>query len=536
MGERSKLERNPAAPTAFSPLRQPVFTVLWVATILGNVGSFMRDVASGWLVTDLTGSPAAVAMIQVAGTLPIFLLAIPAGVLSDIVDRRRLLLGVQVMLASVSATLMTLALLDRLTVELLIGLTFVGGVGAALMGPTWQAIVPEIVPKHDLRNAVALNSLGFNIARSIGPALGGLLLVSFGAVATYGADVASYFFVIGALLWWKRPRAAADDLREQFGGAFWAGMRYARGSTDLRRVLLRALLFFGCASALWALLPLVARNLLVGGAGLYGLLLAAVGGGAIVGAVVLPRVRARFDADAVMLGAAGISGAVMIALAAGPSREIAVGLLFAMGGAWIAALTTLNGTVQAVLPNWVRGRGLAIYLTAFNGASAAGSLVWGFLAEAIGLRGSLIAAATVLMVVAALASRWRLPAGEADLTPSHHWPEPALADAVDHDRGPVTVTIEYRVAQVDRVAFLAALGRLAHERRRDGAYAWGVNEDAADPERIVEWFMVGSWAEHLRQHRRVTQADATHQAQVLSYHRDPVGPVVRHLLALTPMT
>lgn len=521
-----------AGSSAFAPLRHTVFAVLWGATILGNIGSFMRDVASGWLITDLTGSPSAVAMIQVAGTLPIFLLAIPAGVLSDIVDRRKLLIGLQLLLGLVSATLMTLALSGRLTVELLVMLTFAGGVGAALMGPTWQSIVPEIVPKGELRNAVALNSLGFNIARSIGPAVGGVLLVAFGAAATYGADVLSYVFVIAALLWWRRPAGTDDGLREQFGGAFRAGLRYARASRELHRVLLRAALFFICATAVWALLPLVARRLLEGGAGFYGLLLAAVGAGAIVGAVLLPRVRARFDADAIMLGAGLVTAVITAALGTAPPQWLAIAMLFVLGGAWIAALTTLNGTIQAILPNWVRGRGLAIYLMVFNGASAAGSLIWGLVAEAIGLRGTLVAAGAVLILVAFAAMRLRLPAGEADLTPSNHWPEPAFAEPIENDRGPVTITIDYRVAPDNRAAFLAAIGRLAQERRRDGAFLWGVSEDAEDPARIVEWFMVASWAEHLRQHKRVSRADADVQAELARFHIGPDRPVVRHLLGL----
>ncbi len=524
--------KAPSPSSAFSPLRQPVFAVLWAATILGNIGTFMRDVASAWLVTDLSGSPSAVAMIQVAGTLPIFLLAIPAGVLSDIVDRRKLLIGVQILLGLVSASLLALALTNSLTVEILVGLTFLGGVGAALMGPTWQSIVPELVPKTDLRNAIALNSLGFNIARSIGPALGGVLLVTFGAAATYGADVLSYVLVIAALLWWRRPAGADDELREHFGGAFRAGLRYARASRELHRVLLRATLFFICASAIWALLPLVARRLLEGGAGFYGLLLGAVGAGAIIGAIVLPRFRARIGVDRLMLGAALVTAAITAALAAAPPQWLAVILLLILGSAWIAALTTFNGTIQAILPNWVRGRGLAIYLTVFNGASAAGSLLWGLIAEAIGLQGALLAAALALVVVAFAALRLPLPEGEADLTPSSHWPEPAIAEPVEHDRGPVTITIEYRIARENRAAFMAAISRLAPERRRDGAFAWGVSEDAASPERIVEWFMVESWAEHLRQHKRVSQADADLQAEVVRFHTGPVPPIVTHLLGL----
>jgi len=524
---------NPGqAPSAFAPLRRPVFAIIWMASVLGNVGTFMRDVASGWLVTELTPSPAMVAMVQVAGLLPIFLLAIPAGVLADIFDRRKLLIGVQILLACVSAALMALAATGRLTVEALIGLTFLGGIGAALMGPAWQSIVPELVPRGELRSAVALNSLGFNIARSIGPALGGFLLLSVGAAATYGLDVASYVVVIGALLWWRRPAAAADPLRERFPGAFRAGLRYAAASPDLARVLLRALIFFLGASAVWALLPLVARRLLGGDAGFYGLLLGAVGAGAIVGALTLPRLREGLGVERLMLAAAFTAAAVVAGLAIGPPQWMALLLLFVMGGAWIAALTTLNGTMQGVLPNWVRGRGLAIYITVFNGASAAGSLGWGLLAEAAGLREALAVAAVTLAGTALLALRRPLPVGEADLSPSAHWREPTQAEPVAGERGPVLITIAYAVDPGDRDAFLAGLGELARERRRDGAYAWGVTEDVAEPSRIVEWFMVESWAEHQRQHARVTAADAAAQAAVLAFHRAPEPPFVTHLVTL----
>jgi predicted MFS family arabinose efflux permease len=526
----------PASPpaSAFAPLRHRVFAVVWMATVLGNVGSFMRDVASAWLVTELSPSPAAVAMIQAAATLPIFLLAIPAGVLSDILDRRRFLIGVQIGLGVVSTLLAALALSGGVTIPGLVLLTFLGGVGAALAGPTWQAVVPELVPRAELKGAVALNSLGFNISRAIGPALGGLALAALGAAATYALDVLTYVVVVAALLWWPRAAGAEDGLRESFGGALRAGLRYARADANLHRVLLRAALFFGFASAVWALLPLVARRELGGGPGFYGLMLGGIGAGAIAGALVLPRLRALLGGDGLVLGASLLTAGVMAFLAA---TDVAVMGLVAMpllGLAWIAVLTTLNATAQGILPNWVRGRGLAIYLTAFNGAMTAGSLAWGAVAEGIGIDATLLVAAAALAAVAGLAHRWRLPAGEADLTPSMHWPEPIVSEPVANDRGPVMVTIAYHVARDDRAAFLAVLGRVSEERRRDGAYAWGVAEDAADPERVVEWFMVESWAEHLRQHRRVSKADADLQAAARAFHRGAEPPRVDHLLAIDP--
>ncbi|PDT44174.1 MFS transporter [Sinorhizobium fredii] len=517
---------------SFAPLAQPVFAVLWATTVVGNTGSFMRDVASSWLMTDLSASPAAVAMVQAAGTLPIFLLAIPAGVLTDILDRRKFLIAVQLLLASVSISLMVLAHTGMLSVSALIGLTFLGGIGAALMGPTWQAIVPELVKREDVKSAVALNSLGINIARSIGPAAGGLLLAAFGAGITYGADVASYIVVIAALIWWPRAKNANDALSESFFGAFRAGLRYTRASRPLHVVLLRAAIFFAFASAVWALLPLVARQLLGGDASFYGILLGAVGAGAIGGALVMPRLRDRLSADGLLLGAAVVTAIVMGVLSLAPAKWVAIIALLFLGGAWITALTTLNGTAQAVLPNWVRGRGLAVYLTVFNGAMTAGSLGWGAVGEAAGIQGTLLIGAAGLLTAGFLMYRLKLPAGDVDLVPSNHWPEPLVAEPVAHDRGPVLILIEYHIEKQHCRAFLNALETFSLERRRDGAYGWGVTEDSADPEKIVEWFMVESWAEHLRQHKRVSNADADLQGKVLAYHTGPERPVVRHFLTI----
>ncbi len=532
----AKTAAPPSSPmgSPFAPLGQTAFLVLWIATITGNIGSFMRDVASGWLVTELAAGPAAVSLIQAAATLPVFLLAIPAGVLSDILDRRRFLIAVQFLLAGVSLTLVVLSASGTISVSALVALTFLGGVGAALMAPTWQAIVPDLVGPKEVKSAVALNSLGINVARAIGPAAGGLLLAGFGASLTYGVDVASYVIVIGALLWWKRPKQEADPLAERFGGAFRAGLRYARASRELHVVLVRAAVFFGCASAVWALLPLVARQLLGGDAGYYGMLLGAVGAGAIGGALVMPRLRAKLDGDGLMLAAALVTALVMLVLAAGPPRWLAPIVLLLLGAAWILALTTLNGVAQAILPNWVRGRALAVYLTVFNGAMTAGSLGWGAVAELLGIAGTLVAAALLLVAAGIVMHRLRLPAGESDLVAARHWPEPLLADPVAHDRGPVLIQIEYRIKPDDRAGFHRALQKLADERRRDGAFAWGVHEDVAEPERVLEWFLVESWAEHLRQHHRVSHADADLQAAVLRFHSGDTPPLVRHLLPLQP--
>lgn len=526
-----KLSPSPAGG-AFSPFRYAMFALIWSASVLGNTGSFIRDVASSWLITGLSDNPTAVALMQTAATLPVFLLALPAGVLSDIFDRRRLLIAIQILMASVSGTLLILSHNHWLTAEWLIGLTFVGGIGAALFGPAWQAIVPELVPRQQMKNAVALNSLGINIARAIGPATGGLLLASLGAMAAYGADVASYFIVIAALLIWKRPARAKDELNEHFFGAFRAGLRYVKASRELHRVLFRAAMFFLFASALWALLPLVARQLLQGTAGFYGLMLGAVGIGAIAGALLLPRLRARMSADGLLLLAAAINALVMAGLALTPPQWLALGLMLVLGGGWIIALTTLNGVAQAVLPDWVRGRGLAVYLMVFNGALAGGSLLWGLVAQQAGVVATLLIAAALLLLSALLLRRKTLPAGEADLQPALHWQEPTVAQPFDARRGPVMVQIHYRVAEADRPAFLDAIHKLALARRRDGAYAWGVMTHTEDAAFIQEWFLVESWQEHLRQHQRVSKADAELQAAVLAFHQGEGAPRAHHFISL----
>lgn len=518
---------------AFAPLRERVFAVLWIATVLGNVGSFMRDVASAWLATELSTSPTAVAAVQAAAALPVFLFGLPAGVLADILDRRRLLIAVQLLLALVSGLLMLLAHSGALDLAGLLALTFVGGIGAALMAPTWQAVVPALVPRGQLRSAVALNSLGINLSRAVGPAASGLLLAACGAAVTYGVNVLAYGLVIAALWWWRPAPAAADPLAEQFGGALRAGLRHALANADLQRVLQRSGVFFLLSSAAWALLPLVGRHLLHGGAAFYGVMLGAVGAGAIAGALLLPRLRPYLGPDGLMTSSALLCAVVLALLASGPPPALALAALLALGVAWIIALTTLGATTQAVLPNWVRGRGLSVYLTLLNGALALGSLAWGSVAQALGLVAALLIAAGLLTVAALLGRRWPLPMGETPLDPARHWPAPPLAAPVTADRGPVLVLVTYRIDRADRAAALDLLRQLARHRRGDGASDWGLTEDTADPQQLVEWFLLPSWQEHLRQHDRASQAAAALQARLRRLHRSPEPPAVRHLLALT---
>lgn len=530
---------SPSAPVpgptggAWAPFRHRMFLVIWLAVLVSNTGTWVRDVASGWLMTELSPSPLLVAFVQAATTLPVFLLSLPAGALADILDRRRLLVGVQALLLLVGLALAAASHGGAMTPGLLLGLTLVGGVGAALAGPAFQSTVPELVGRAELRPAVALNSLGINLARAIGPALGGLIVATAGVAAAYLVDAASYVLVILAFLWWRREAPARDLPPEAFGAALRTGLRYAAASAPLQRVLLRAGAFFLFASAYWALLPLIAREVLQADAAFYGVLLASIGAGAVAGALLLPRLR--LAGGTLVMGGTVLTAAVAAALALGPARWLAPLILFVAGGAWIAVLTSLNVAAQTVLPDWVRARGLALYLTTFFGAMTAGSALWGAAAQAASIEAALALAAAGGVVAGLGAARWApLPAGEADLTPSMHWPEPATAGPIPGERGPVMIRVVYRVAAEDRRAFLQALHGLSRSRRRDGAFGWRVFEDAADPTRFEEVFQTASWLEHLRQHRRTTRADAALQDIVARFHQGSAPPEVRHLLAARP--
>ena len=505
--------------------------MLWIATVVGNVGTWIRDVASGWAMTDLSTSPLMVALVQAFGSLPVFLLALPAGALSDLLDRRRLLLGVQGWLLATSVTLALLAATGRLDSMALLMLTLSGGVGAALLAPSWMAIVPQLVPRAELRSAVALNSLGVNISRAIGPALGGVVLSTWGLAAAYGLDVLTYVVTALALLWW-RPAAIASRLpSESLFGAMRAGVRYALASPELKRTLLRGMVFFVFATALWALLPLVARSQPGATAGLYGFMLAAVGGGAITGAVLMPRLRSRWSTEQVLALATLALAAALVTVAHSRVIALTISACLLSGIGWIIALTTFGATVQAVLPDWVRGRGLSVHLTMFYGSMTLGSLLWGQLASATSLSFALTCAGAASMLSLLLSLGVRLPAGDGNLAAVRPWPDPAMAEPPASARGPVCVVVEYRIDPSRREQFLTLLRTFSGERRRNGAFHWQAYEDVARPGTIVEMFLEASWAEHQRHHERVTAADADVQQQVLRFHVGPGPPEVRHLLA-----
>lgn len=509
--------------------------MLWGATLVANIGTWMRDVGLGWTMAELSPSATLVAAVQASAMLPVLLLALPAGALADVTDRRRLLFGAQAGLAVVSMALALLAVVGALSPPLLLLAALLGGIGAALSAPAWQAIVPQLVPRPVLRPAIALNSMGVNIARAIGPALGGAILAAVGVWAVFALDALSFLGILLALAWWRPARSTATHLAppEAVVGAIGAGLRYARSSVALRRVLHRALTFFLFAAAPWALLPLVARGPLQGGPGLYGLMLTAIGIGAVIGALGLPALRARLGLDGpvvVLAGTIGVAAAGLL-LAAAPVAAVAVAACGLLGVSWIIVLTTLNVSAQSALPDWVRARGLALYLSAFSGAMMVGGLFWGVVAEVAGTSLALAAAAVLGLGSGWLARRVPLPDGGEDLQPSDHMPghdgmmePPAAGD------GPVLIQVAYRLrTPEDRAGLLAVLAHLEPERRRDGAVSWWTFTDPGDPLTLVEAFLVADWAEHERMHDRATRAAQFSHAAANAFDREG-RPTVRHLV------
>ncbi len=519
--------------SAWSPFGQTTFAVLWLATVLSNVGTWMHDVGAGWLMTVLSPSPFVVAAVQAATTLPVFMFALLAGAIADIVDRRRLLIGANIFMAIVAGSLALLVSLDLVTPAILLVFTFLLGTGAAFMAPAWQAIVPSLVPRPQLSTAIALNSMGINVSRAIGPALAGLLIAAVSLAAPFAFNAISFLGIIAALVWWKPTLEKESRLPpERIGSAIVVGLRYALNSGPLRATLLRSVAFFIFASALWSMLPLVARVVLEGDATLYGVLLASVGVGAVLSALMMPSIKSRLGANGTV--AAGMIGtsAVLFVLAMFPVKAVAIAAAGVAGVCWIGVLSSLQVSVQTSLPNWVRARGLSIYLTVFFGSMSVGSLIWGQIATVTSIETALLIAAVGAVVVVPLTWRFKLNQGEGmDLAPSMHWPAPIEPELDSSDRGPVLLQTTYRVAESNRKKFVTLMQEFAASRRRNGGYNWSLMQDTEDPSMFIETWYESSWIDHLRHHERVTGADKETQAIIWALHEGGERPPIKHYVS-----
>ncbi len=520
-------------PAAFVPLRQATFRSIWIATLASNVGTWMQNVGSAWLMTDLSHSATLVSLVQTASSLPFVVAALPAGALADIVDRRRLLIITQVASFVVVLALAALTALGLITPFLLLFFTLLLGFLFAVSNPTYQAIVPELVPREQLRPAIALNGSAVNGARAVGPAIAGLMIGATGVAPVFALNALSFLLVVVALLRWKRQRSPSLAPAERLIGAMRAGFRYTRVALEFRAVLVRTALFALPTSAIWALLPLVARTRLgyMGAFG-YGALVGMLGLGSSVAVVLLPTLLARLSIDRLIVLASVVFGMMLLALVFAISPVLLLAAMFVAGLAWLSVVSSVNASAQHRLPAWVRARGLAVYGLAFQGSLAAGSAVWGIVADATTLHISLATAAAATIMGGILGLRWPLATGEAlDLNAAALWPEPHVLRTPQLEEGPVLVEVVYRIDGSNAKSFLSATGPLRQLRLRDGGTRWMLFEDPAEPGRFVETFLVESWAEHLRQHARATESDRQVEERVRRFQVEGEPVEVRHLVA-----
>lgn len=511
----------------FAPFGIPTFRNLWAASQFSNLGSLVQMVGAGWLMTSLAGTTDMVALVQASNTLPIMVFSLFAGALADSFDRRRILMGAQVFMLLVSCGLALCAWADLLGPWGLLAFTFAIGSGAALYNPSWQASMGDIVDRQNLSSAVSLNSMGFNLMRSVGPAIGGFLVATAGAAAAFGFNAVTYIPNIIALWAWKRPKREERLPREPLGQALGAGLRYMAMSPHLLKALARSSLFGIGASSAMALMPMVAKDMLQGTALTYGLLLGFFGLGAIGGVVANSHVRARFSNERIVTGAfLGFAiGLVILAL----GRHIAVsavGLLIA-GACWVLALSLFNVTVQMSTPRWVVGRALSFYQTATFGGMAAGAWIWGLLAEHQSVSIAL-AVASVLLVAGALSGRW-FGLGEftaLDLDPANTFREPELRLDLQARSGPIVILIDYLIAEEDVDRFLEVINRRRRVRIRDGARNWSLMRDLENPDLWRERFHVATWSDYLRHNARRTKSDREGYEALLALHRGKGRPEI----------
>ncbi|RTQ48543.1 MFS transporter [Hymenobacter gummosus] len=516
----------------WTPLTYSLFRTIWLASVVSNVGTWMQNVAGVWLVTTLTTSALLVALMQTATSLPAFLLSMPAGALGDLIDRRRMLLFTQGFMGVVAFALGGLTLSGQVSALGVLGFTFLLGIGAALNAPVWQTIPTELVPRPVLPFAITLNGVSNNIARAIGPAVGGLIIAYYSPGYVFLLNGLSFVGTWVVVYRWRRVTETSSGPAENFTGALRAGLRYVRYSPAIYAVLVRTFAFSFGASAMWALLSVVAARRLGLSSGSYGVLLSWLGAGAITGAFLIGRIGHRLNFNQRALLGTLVFVGTNVSLALVPSEYWLFPVMFLSGVAWLMAMTSFSTSVQLHVPKWVQARVVSMYMLVFQAGLALGSVVWGELADRIGLVPALLGAAAWagLSMLLALPFPMR-PADNLDLAPANNWQAPEAASSIDPDDGPVVVMVEYQVALADQPAFRQAVAQLTRLRLRDGALRAGVFTDVLRPEALTEFFYVATWGEHVRQHHRFTRDDLAVQAQVRRFHRGPEPPRVTHFLA-----
>ena len=525
------MPRSSEIRSLWQPLRTPTFRNLLFASVASDIGAFMQSMGAAWLMVSLHAGPMYVALTQTASALPFFVFALPAGAIGDIVDRRKLILYTETWMVAVALVLAVVTLKGSVSPLPLLVLTFALSAGDAFETPSWRAVLPELVTKEDLPAASALNGIEFNLARAVGPGLAGLVIAAAGVGAAFLLNTVSFIGVIFVVARWKRAIPERTTPPETVTGATIAAIRYVRYSPAIRTLLARSGLVMFFASGLLALLPSLAL-IIKNSPTAYGLLLGCFGLGAVVGALVMQRARARWSTEAVVTAGVAIFGLATLAVSTSRSLPALSGVMLVAGSAWIVFLSLFNVLVLNHAPDWVRARVLAIFTLVFQGAVAAGSAAWGAIATRFGVAPALVYAGAGTLAMTALVLFLRLPDTTVDLTSWNHWRLPAtqnVALPTENDFGPVLVTIEYQVPSKEAAEFLKAVRLHRRIRRRDGARRWGIFRDMENADRYVETFTVASWAEHLRQHARLTRADREAEERVQRYVLSE--PKVRHLIS-----
>jgi MFS family permease len=522
------------AVSAWAPLRVAAFRSLWLALLASNIGIWMQLVGAQWLLIDEPNASTLVAVVQTSLFLPALLLSLPAGALADSFDRRHLLIGVQGYLVIVGAALAVLTAADQMPPALLLTLTFGLGVGQALTIPAWQALIPDLVPRESLPAASALGGISVNAARAIGPAVAGLLIADVGIAAVFAFNALCYLIFAAVLLVWRPDRERDRATPERFTSALRAGDRYARHSPVVRRILLRAALFLVPGTALWALLPLVANRRLGMGSSGYGLLLAALGVGAIGGALVLSWARARWRGNHLLMLASIGYGLCLAVVGLVRSPALALLALLPAGAIWTAVMSSLNAEAQMFLPAWVRARGMAIFMMVFAGGQALGALVWGVVADATDLPAAHLIAAAIMVAGGLTVRVWPLrDVRGVSREPAVYWQEPELVVEPERRDGPILVSVRYLVSPDNQDEFVAAMQAVRRSRMRTGATRWGLFRSGEEADTFVEVYLVPTWDVHLRQHfGRLTEADRV--AEQHAHRLIEADPQVTHLLPTDP--
>lgn len=524
-------EHDTHRSSTLAPFRHGIFRAVWTASLASNFGGLIQSVGAAWLMTSITTSSDMVALVQASTALPIMLFSLACGAIADSFDRRKVMLLAQSFMLIVSVLLTIFAYKGLITPWLLLSFTFLIGCGTALNNPSWQASVGDMVPREDLPAAVALNSMGFNLTRSVGPAIGGIIVAAAGAAAAFAVNAASYIALLTVLARWKPNLPASKLPRETLGAAMGAGIRYVAMSPNIGKVLLRSSTFGFTSGSILALLPLVARDLVQGGPLTFGIMLGAFGLGAVGGALISGRLRQMLSSE-VMVRCAFVGFAICALTAALSSYAwlTASGLLIG-GACWVLALSHFNVTVQMSTPRWVVGRALSIYQMATFGGIALGSWIWGVVAETHGVEAALIASSLTMLAGGAIGFAVPLPQlTTMNLDPLNRWTEPLLSLDLKPRSGPIAIMIEYVIQEKDLPEFIELMAERGRIRRRDGARNWTLARDLENPDIWMESYHTPTWLEYVRHNTRATFADAAISERIRALHSGTERPRVRRLI------